>query len=288
MAGNSPLWLLINLDRSPTRLQTMTRHLDGLGIAFVRVPAVDGHALPDAVPGIDPARYRRSHGRELRPGETGCYLSHLRAMHTFLESPALHAVILEDDVGLSPDIVKIVASLTAADAPDDWDIVKLEARHRSFPLTIRPLMGPYRLATMMLRTTGGAAYLLNRKAAQACLERLLPMRAPFDHAYDRDWALGLRGRAVVPYPASAKDGTNYAPSNIEQSGQPARKVAGLAKLPALGWRARTEIMRVVSALWAKFAPERPFPGFSESQAQRSLYEAARAAIEPAAPSPDHE
>lgn len=261
-AMNDPdiLWLLINLDRSPERLATMRRHLDGLGIAFSRVAGVNGRTLEFPLPGIDPALYRRSHGRELRPGEAGCYLGHLKAMKAFLANPARFAVILEDDVALKAETGSLIAALTAPGAPDDWDLVKLEARHKSLPLPIRTIAGEYRLATMLFRTTGGAAYLLNRRAAQACLAGLLPMRAPFDHAFDRDWALGIRGRAIVPFPATSQDGTNYAVSNIETGDVKTQKLTGLAKLPALGWRARTEAMRVVSALWGWCAPGRAMTG----------------------------
>ena len=63
--GQGPLWLVINLDRSPDRLVAMGASLGRLGISFTRVPAVDGRALPSRLPGVDPALYRASHGREV-------------------------------------------------------------------------------------------------------------------------------------------------------------------------------------------------------------------------------
>src|ERR1035437_3296376 len=93
VVGSDICWLVINLDRSPDRLAGATRHLQGLGLNFLRVPGVDGVALPEPLPGIDRDLFRTCHGRELRGTDAGCYLSHLRALSRFLATGHRYGVI---------------------------------------------------------------------------------------------------------------------------------------------------------------------------------------------------
>ena len=54
----------------------------------------------------------------------------------------------------------------------------------------------------MGRLKGAGAYLIDRRAAETLLARLLPMRLPYDHAIDREWFWGLRAAYVLPFPVS--------------------------------------------------------------------------------------
>jgi len=51
----------------------MAGQLEALGMPFARVPAVDGR-LVSAETKVDRRLYHRRHGRDVRPGEIGCYL----------------------------------------------------------------------------------------------------------------------------------------------------------------------------------------------------------------------
>jgi len=247
-------WLAINLDRSPERLAELAGRLDALAIDWMRVPAIDGRRLALPLPGIDAGYYRAHHGRELLPDEVGCFLSHLRAMTAFLALPARYAVVLEDDARVTPQAVRLVRTLTAEGAPDDWDLVKLEAHHGAVGLPIRWLAEGARLCALPLRSAGSAAYLVNRVGAAALLDRLLPMRFPYDHAFDRAWDLRIRVRAVLPLPIEAPRAT----STISRAGTAARKQAP--------WqiRAQTKSMRLLAGLAAWASPARPFPARSAS------------------------
>lgn len=249
--GGGPLWLVINLDRSPDRLAAVGAGLGALGVAFTRVPAVDGRALPAALPGVDPAVYRRSHGRDVLPGEVGCTLSHLRALRAFLATPHRHAVVLEDDAVVTRGAVDLVGALLAPGAPDDWDLVKLEAHHTGRGLAVRRIeagaggeagggAGPM-LCAMPYRSAGSAAYIVGRRAAAALLAGLLPMRFPYDVAIERGWDFGLRVRTVLPTPVTTAP---VAPTLARDAGRGARRRA-----PALA-RMRAKAMFAATALGA--------------------------------------
>ena len=240
-------WFLINLDRSADRLQWMGRQFDALGLAVVRVPAIDGDTLSLDHPGLDPKGFWRDAAMEVRTTDAACYLSHLMAMRLFLESGSDYGVILEDDVVLGPETARLVEVLTAQGAADDWDMVKLAGNNRLRALTLRPLAGAFRLGVPWTRCLGSAAYLVNRRAAQRYLERMLPMTVLYDHAFDRGWALGLRTRIVVPPPASGRSSDLSRRSTIDTPDRPRVKNRSLGKATSLWWRAKNETVRVAYA-----------------------------------------
>jgi len=177
---------LINLDRSRERLAAMASQLEALQMPFTRVAAVDGRTIA-ADDRVDTQRYRRRHGREVRPAEVGCYLSHLAAMQAFLATDASHALILEDDATLLPALPDVLARATSREAVSTWDVLKLESRRRGFKLALLQLTVDHALCVNLYRSTGAAAYVVSRRAAQVYLDKLLPMAQPFDHAFDRGW-----------------------------------------------------------------------------------------------------
>jgi glycosyl transferase family 25 len=238
---------LINLDRSPDRLATMQRRLDALGLTFVRVPAVDGAREPELVATVDRELYRRTHGRGLRVGEIGCYMSHLAVMRRFLADGPDLALVLEDDAVLAPTLPALIDHVCHEPLPRDWDMLKLESRRRGRPLELRQLDAGHRLCINLYRSTGSAGYLLTRHAAATYLQHLLPMRLPFDHAFDRGALMGLRVREVRPLPISGIDPTDTAGSTIAVT-PVTDKARGLAKLPPLLDRTRAETARVVDGL----------------------------------------
>jgi len=120
--------LAVNLDGSDDRWRAVSAALARAGIAFDRLPAIDGRARPpDAFPDYDGARAMRHMGRGLVGGEVGCYLSHLAAARAFLDTGAPHGLVLEDDAAPVPELRQIVERTTDfLDAADPaWRIVNL-------------------------------------------------------------------------------------------------------------------------------------------------------------------
>jgi glycosyl transferase family 25 len=235
----------INLDRSPDRRQRLEEQLIAYNLLAQRIPGIEGAKLGDKVEGIDPALYQRCHGRMIRPGEIGCYLSHLKALKTFLETDLPHAVIFEDDAIILPSYPATLAALTAEDMRPYWDMVKLQCRRAQKPWHLRPLGGDTYLGVTALRSTGATAYLVNRHAAKQMIAGLLPMQVPWDHAFDRALHLGIKVRAVHPYPVKYYLGENNA-STIETA--KAVKVMGIKRATTYLWRAQSETARIMAAI----------------------------------------
>ncbi len=235
---------VINLDRAPERLAQVTRRLDGLGLPFERLPAVDARAFTPAQRALlDEPAFHRRHGMTPLPGELGCYLSHIEVMRRFLASDADMALVLEDDVQLHTTLPAVLQALQAC--PGRWDVVKLSAVHSGTPVAVARLDAGHELAVMLSKCTGSSAYLMNRRAAAAWLAEpggLLPMQLPYDHAFDRAWRWGLQQRLVVPTPCGHDDqvaSTIGTPANA-----PSRKFKGLKRLPTHLWRLGNELRRL--------------------------------------------
>ncbi|MFO1271615.1 MAG: glycosyltransferase family 25 protein [Rubrivivax sp.] len=198
MPEHTHAWV-INLDRSPERLAAISAQLQALGLPWTRHRAVDARALrPDQQALLDLPAFHRKHGMDPVPGEIGCYLSHLEVMREFLAGPHRFALILEDDARLGPRLPPVLAALEGC--AGRWDMVKLSAVHSGTPRACLRLTEDCELAIMLSRCTGSSAYVINRHAAEVYLRELLPMSLPYDHVFDRGWALGLKVRLASPPP----------------------------------------------------------------------------------------
>lgn len=194
----APLIYVINLDRDAERMASIRANLEALGLPFERLPAVMGKDVPEWEKLVDlPAYAWRNRLDTPRAGEVGCYLSHLKAMETFLRTEAPWCVILEDDVEVLPACAGVLRSLAEK---DDWDLVKLFNFHSGMPVTKRVLAGGHRLVAHLTRTTSSAAYVVNRRAAATLLKSMRPISEQVDHALDRPWETGLRTRGIRPMP----------------------------------------------------------------------------------------
>ena len=87
--------LVINLEGSDERLESVRHMLDREQVAWRRMPAVDGrHGMPEGDYDYDEAVAIIRHDRPMNTGEIGCYLSHIKALRMFLAGEAACAVVL--------------------------------------------------------------------------------------------------------------------------------------------------------------------------------------------------
>jgi glycosyl transferase family 25 len=225
------VWL-INLDRSTTRREAMEARLEVLGLPYTRFAAIDGRAEWDRlVSDVDLPAFRRNVGRDVLPGEIGCYASHLGVWQALLDSPHEVALILEDDVVFHDDFLAALDLVLARQA--GWDMVKLNKIRAKHPVRRRDL-GRYWLNAYIGAFTGMGAYLITRDFAKAQMPSLHPIRRPFDHALDRFDARTFRHYGLEPFPSHVDDGNQ---STITGTGFAAvRKFPWYARLPVYGQR----------------------------------------------------
>ena len=195
--------VLINLPRSVERREKMEQRLAALGLPYELLLAVDGRAdWERLLPSVDVKAFERHVGRDVLPGEVGCYHSHLQAWRRLVASDAQVLLVLEDDVVFHDDFVD--ALRTALRGRAHWDMLKL-AKIRAKQPVCQGLLGPYRLNAYLGASTGFGAYLVQRETAQRLLPALLPIVAPIDRELEQVHRHDVRHFGLEPFPCHPQD-----------------------------------------------------------------------------------
>ncbi|MBT8154859.1 glycosyltransferase family 25 protein [Epibacterium ulvae] len=146
------------------------------------------------------------------PGNMACTLSHAKVWETFLASDADVALVLEDDVFLSPELQHWLEDLSWW--PQGCQMVSLEFwRSKSMRVLLgasaRSHLGR-NVAPMLSRYPGAAGYMLTRKGAEVLLAQ-----APFDMTVD-----ALLFNPMVSAPARDLKPVQIDPALIKQGNTP--------------------------------------------------------------------
>jgi glycosyl transferase family 25 len=194
---------VINLRDASERWAHMKKTLDEVGLAHTRIEAVLGKNLEEPIDEFNERRFNVLTGKHKNYGEIGCYLSHIKALTEFLKSDSDYALILEDDVNLPDHLPEQIDEAIAHS--QHWDLLRLSSSRDGEYLKIANMSFNSELVynTKVLKNTG--AYVINRKAAKACVDKMLPMRLPYDVALDRDWDFGFKTACIIPFPVACED-----------------------------------------------------------------------------------
>jgi len=190
---------VINLVEDEARRMAIEAQLKGLGLEYEIFPAVRGKALSAAerAASYDEVWYRRNEGRDATPGELGCALSHIGIYRLIQERGISHALVLEDDAWLNPNLPQLLAAIEAKKDPKRKEVILLtwfqSVRMKGFDT----LWSCYHSAeTRSAVCTHG--YVVSNACACALLEELFPIR----HVADCwNWLVQhrvVRVRAVFP------------------------------------------------------------------------------------------
>lgn len=206
MTGLPPTFV-ISLPEATERQAYIRDHLGPLGLPFEFFEAVDGRAFNVLEqPVYDAPRRRRYFGRDLKPGEIGCFLSHKGIYEKMVRENIPIAFIVEDDVILQPDTPAILRDLLGCQT--DFDFVRflgtpkhLKARQKV--LEELPTQ-PYTLNRLYGMPGGAYAYVMTLKGARKLLTAMDRTAFPVDTLMGREWVHGARGLIVMPSPAYAQ------------------------------------------------------------------------------------
>lgn len=232
---------LINLPRSEKRRQAMEARLAAMALPYHLHEATDGRAEWDnLVPTVDLDAFRRNVGREVLPGEIGCYHSHLAVWRDFLASGKEVALVMEDDVVFHTDFLAALETALAAHA--EWDFLKLNKIRAKQPLCQRKL-GAWTLNAYLGPATGLGAYLIRRELASRLLPAMLPITRPIDHELDRVHVHDFRHYGLEPFPSHVDDGNSSTITG--QAHSEVRKYPWYRRLPLYGLRFRNMIGKLI-------------------------------------------
>ena len=200
---------LINIEHATERRQQMDEQLARLDIPYTLISATQGDLLSDPIEGFDDIGFKIRTGKYRNKREIGCYFSHVNALKAFLKTSSDYALILEDDALLPDNLVPLIHS--AIDSSTPWNLLRLSSTREGKYIDLEALIDGHKLVidTRVLKST--AAYMVSRHAAQRYLDRLLPMRWPYDVALDRDWSIGICTACAYPFQVALTNTTSQIP-----------------------------------------------------------------------------
>jgi glycosyl transferase, family 25 len=200
----------INLDRRADRLGHMAAQFAAAGMAFERVPAVDGQR-PDILAATAASGLGLT-GLRMSSGAYGCFQSHREVWRRLVASGDAHALVFEDDLVLAKGIG---AYLGTDWVPPDADLVKLE----TFQTRLHRDAGPglpalgRRLHRLRSRHVGTGCYLVSAPAAARLLTATTQISDPIDEAlFNEKSALFATLVTYQMDPAPVMQGANQAPA----------------------------------------------------------------------------
>ena len=127
--SNVPPIFVINLARSIERRAHMSKMLDALDLKYEFIEAIDGKQLTDDQINevYDERMAVKYGGSPLQVEAIATYMSHIKALQTIIDRNIPEALILEDDIIVSPDIKPFFEQRNKL--PRDYGILSLSIRN---------------------------------------------------------------------------------------------------------------------------------------------------------------
>lgn len=172
---------IISMPSAFKRREFMINQFAQLGWDYHIVDATDAEKDDVGFADIDFHHFRSfCKGRDPRPGEIGCYISHLSALEWILSSEKDYGIICEDDVKIyfAPEY----AELQLKTMSTDWDMLYL-CQH------IIPVLTKYSIEQgpnwkgLNLAPVGTQFYAISVKLAEFVLENFSKITMPIDEVY---------------------------------------------------------------------------------------------------------
>lgn len=167
---------VVSLQRSKDRREYVAAHLSALQISFEFSDAVDGSTLTEAELCVAqlPKWQKRYYGYYLSPSELGCSLSHLQVYKKMVDENIACALILEDDVWLTPSVVPVLMALENKLEKDEKAVWLLSEGAETDWYRFKKIVSPYGYAPIK-KAYFTHAYVITLAAAKILLTVLYPV-----------------------------------------------------------------------------------------------------------------
>ena len=212
-----PSVFVINLDKSPERMATISKRLDKLDIPFERISGVYGADLSEE----EIAKYyctklnKKNYRRPLGLGEIGCYISHIKSWQTIVDRQLHCALILEDDIVIEDGLAELASEL--GKSSDTFDIVKFFNK-KTNPKIVDSVdfTSKYKLCRFKKIPIGNYAQLISLSGAKKLLKAYEKFGRPVDEDIQHWWESDTNVLGVLPSVVRPNDG---AKSDIDSQGK---------------------------------------------------------------------
>ncbi len=205
---------VINLEKDAERRASITQQLNELGIKFSLFNAVDGRKLSaDALARQYAKATAIADYREMTAGEIGCALSHIGVYKEMLRVDCKHALVLEDDAQLGPELARTLEVLSQKFRAEDPVVVLLTHVDKYSRWDAIPLCADKKLVKRYGHWWLAHGYFITQAAAAELVAGLMPVWTAADSwaAFEQRGLIQLR--ALVPYCISLSEHAEL--SNLE-------------------------------------------------------------------------
>ena len=240
---------VISLLEDLERRRSIDGQLGRLQLPYETLPAVRGADLSpeEKRRHYDEKWFVRYQGRPAMPGELGCALSHLMAYRLVLERALPHALILEDDAWLNPNLPQLLQAIERDYLATDRSVCLLTWASAGSHRSRSPLWASYDVADLKSAMCAHG-YVVSNSAARVLVETLYPVR----HLADCwDW---LRRHRIVNiraiFPPCITADLSYETRTTGELGQ---VLAQRSRLRRLGHKVHRAFWRVADHLLATAA-----------------------------------
>lgn len=160
----------------------------------------DAHRSLDPRLRYDPASAVHHKGRELKPGEIGCYSSHYAIWAQLMDDDCDAYIVLEDDVVADWRFLAALADEPLADQNIHYLRLYYKKPSRFLERRNHFVRRSTRLVELLDLAFGTQGYLIDKIAARRFLEGFQEVVRPIDDQLDRHWEHGVPNFSVFPFP----------------------------------------------------------------------------------------
>ena len=175
----------------------MTEILGTLGMEFEFLDATDWKELTaQDCSMVDTVVRERQGQKPLSRSMIAAITSHRRALAQLIAGEDEMAVVLEDDVMVSPEFGDVLSRVERSKA--EFDVIFLHrGRSRNAFVPLKRI-GPYRLGMVRFSDWGTQGYIITRRAAQRYFEHYPKIVYRSDHSLHAFWENGLETFSLDP------------------------------------------------------------------------------------------
>jgi glycosyl transferase family 25 len=221
-----PIWV-ISLPSATERRRFVVESFSALNIPFELVDGADGNLLsPEELRSYSRRRALLEIARPLTLGDLGCSLSHLKLYERMVSESVPRAVIMEDDVAPTPELLPVLRELDRV--PDGWDVVTLHSLFETadpVPASDDVIAGGFRICRYRRAIFGTQCYVITLDAARRALAAGYPVCMPPDELLFRRFPAGLTVYGIEPH--VVHEGS-FESELVARSGTPTAATPGFA------------------------------------------------------------
>jgi len=195
---------VISLSHESLRRKTIKKILNPVSERFEFFDAVDAQKINLLQHKDYNGLIRRlCYGKDLAPGELGCFLSHRAVLEKIVNKKIPISLIFEDDVILQKDFKSVLENLI--NCPYPWEAIRFLGKPKIATLMQRKIIKIYKnfYLTRLATSPGGAyAYVITYSGAKKLLKSMSKITCPIDTIMGLPWRSGLEVLTIQPAIAS--------------------------------------------------------------------------------------